>query len=118
MNMVLSGLQGIELFVYMDDIVNYKSRVLNIRSLFHHFHHSLIPTIQRNSRDAAHAGVRPRYRSPHGLRSLLQGDHRALPITRRSAVIRALPRYTRARATIRPGLGTIRLCSERAMSAG
>ena len=99
-------------------LVNYKSRVLNILSLFRHFRHSLIPTIQRNSRDAAHVGARPRYRSPRGLRSLFQGDHRALPITRRSTVIRALPPYTRARATIRPVLCITRLCSERSMSAG
>ena len=57
-------------------------------------------------------------RSPRGLRSLFQGDHRALPITRRSAVIRALPRYTRARATIKPGLSLIRLYSERVMLTG
>ena len=96
--------------------MNYKLRVLTILSLFRHFHHSLIPTIERNSRDAAHACARPRYRSPRELRSLFQGDHRALPITRRSAVIRALPRYTRAGHY--QGHYLTRLCSERAMLAG
>ena len=89
-------------------LANYKAHIpksLFIQSLLSQPY----PDNKQRFTYAAHAGARPRYRSPRGLRSLLQGDHRALPTILRSAVMRALAHYTRALATIRPDGNVTRL---------